>query len=814
MLTALCAHADDQPVADSVELKKLIQQQQQQRATTARQLSLQQGAAKITAEQVQQLQQQLEQARKKLATEQQEVTRLENDTATLDAQIAEYQKVLPQHEAADALVGIADAAAGRLAELQQSAAALQEQLATLRKSAVEWRSKVSESEQRIAALVAARPELQKKRDEAAAARDKAEQTITEARKVATASMAAATAAELTLNQTRERQQQAAKSSEQIAAAVKSLQTSVQMLQKAAEASGVDSTTAISTLQKAIADFAPVTAQNTELTRSLAARVDEYATQLTAAQEKLKQDSAAVAARDQEAAPLREAFTTAAAAMDASIAEETTLTKTVAEGKSWQDTLNAQLLALSPSLDKLRAETAIVTAESTEYRRQAQEALEPLGRFVSFSRDVAPILASRCVACHNTRSPGGRLNLDSYAALLKGGESGESFTPGHSADSLLLSMIEDGSMPKEAAALEADQIAVLKRWINAGAPLDAGMAESSDLFDLMPELAQPLPPREYSTPIPVTAVAFSPDGSELATSGYHEVLVWSTADGALLRRITNVAERVYDVEYSADGTQLAVAAGTPGELGELKLFSVADGTLLRTLVRSRDAIFALSFSPDHSRIACCGADRSISVANLQSGEILLHVEDHADWVLDVNWSPDGQKLISGSRDKTSKVFNAADGSPVVTFSGHGQPVYTAVFLSDSMTAATGGGDKRVRIWTSADGKEVRGIGGFGGDVFRIQRLPEDQLLSASGDGKLHLHKSADGAAVRQYAGHSDWVYTVSSHTARGLVASGCYDGEVRIWNAADGSSVTAFPAIPKDKAVATAQTSDAVTPASN
>lgn len=89
----------------------------------------------------------------------------------------------------------------------------------------------------------------------------------------------------------------------------------------------------------------------------------------------------------------------------------------------------------------------------------------------------------------------------------------------------------------------------------------------------------------------------------ASSGYHEVLVWNTADGTLIRRISNVAERIYDLEFSADGTSLAVAAGTPGQLGELKLFSAADGSLIRTLVRSRDAVFALSYSPNGQLIAC-------------------------------------------------------------------------------------------------------------------------------------------------------------------------------------------------------------------
>jgi len=474
-----------------------------------------------------------------------------------------------------------------------------------------------------------------------------------------------------------------------------------------------------------------------------------------------------------------------------------------DGEMWQKALQAQLTGLEPSLQKLNAEMQIVSNEALVARREAEATLEPLGRFVSFSQHVAPIFAERCIACHNTRSPGGRLNLDSFAAMLKGGESGAAVAAHKTADSLLLTMIEDGSMPKDADPLKPEEIAVVKHWIEVGAPLDAGIALNADLFDVMPERSQPLPPDEYRVAIPVTAVAFNADGSQLASSGYREVLVWNTADGSLVRRISNVAERIYDLEFSADGNSLAVAAGTPGQLGELKLFSAANGSLLRTLVRSRDAVFALSFSPNGQQLACAGADRSIYVVNVSTGEEATHIEDHADWVMDVNWSPDGTRLVSSSRDKTCKVFDAATGNPVITFPGHGEPVYTAAFLADSKTVVSGGGDKRLRVWNSADSKEIRAIGGFGGDVFRVQILPDDIILSASGDRAVHQNKAADGAEIRKLTGHNDWVYTLSANVGRKLIASGSYDGEIRLWNSEDGTMTTSFIAVPKGQlAVAT------------
>ncbi len=71
------------------------------------------------------------------------------------------------------------------------------------------------------------------------------------------------------------------------------------------------------------------------------------------------------------------------------------------------------------------------------------------------------------------------------------------------------MVEDGSMPKDADPLTAEEIATIKKWIDTGAILDAGIAESAELITFIPKLPQPAPPESYRVTLPVTALAFSP-----------------------------------------------------------------------------------------------------------------------------------------------------------------------------------------------------------------------------------------------------------------------------------------------------------------
>ncbi|HEX6986732.1 MAG TPA: c-type cytochrome domain-containing protein, partial [Planctomycetaceae bacterium] len=243
---------------------------------------------------------------------------------------------------------------------------------------------------------------------------------------------------------------------------------------------------------------------------------------------------------------------------------------------------------------------------------AATALPAEERPVSFAEDVAPVLVSQCLACHNARTAKGRFSVETYATLMKGGESGAAVAPGDGDFSNLVLLVESGEMPKDGDPLPEEQVALLKRWIAEGAKLDDGKPADKPLAAIMPKPPQPTPPETYPGPVPVTALAFRPDGSLLAVSGYHEVLLFDPNDGRLVRRVQNLAERIHAVEFSPDGQSLAVAAGTPARLGEVKLFRIETGELVADLASAGDSFFDVAFSPDGSKLAAAGADRTVRV----------------------------------------------------------------------------------------------------------------------------------------------------------------------------------------------------------
>ena len=511
--------------------------------------------------------------------------------------------------------------------------------------------------------------------------------------------------------------------------------------------------------------------------------------------KLAEAEATAKAEEAKAVAATKALTDSQAAVKTIQTTVATSKKSLTDSQGGLKQADTQFVAFKPQLDKASNEFASISQDHVNKRRAAEKHLIGIGELVSFAETVAPIFSKRCLACHNARTAKGRYNMETFAAIVKGGESGDALEVGDADSSTLFAMIEDGSMPKDADPLSPEQIAAVKHWINTGAVLDAGLSPSAPLIQIMPKETQPDPPEAYPVPVPVTSVAFSPDGATLATSGYHEVILWKVEDGSLLRRITNVAERVYDIEFTKDGQKIVVASGTPAQIGEAKIFQVADGKLLGDLVRTDDSVFAVSLSPDQKRLATAGADRAIRVFDFATQKQQLLIEDHADWVMDVAWSADGTRLASASRDKTSKVFDAVSGDSLVTFNGHGQPVYGVGFQADGKIVVSSGSDKQIRTWNVADAKQIKVIGGFGNEVFRIIITPEGHVYSCSADKNARAHQISDGKALKTFAGHTDWVYSVAVHAGTKRVVAGSYNGEVRIWNIDDAKESLKIIAAP-------------------
>jgi len=418
--------------------------------------------------------------------------------------------------------------------------------------------------------------------------------------------------------------------------------------------------------------------------------------------------------------------------------------------------------------------------------------------VSFKQDIAPLLQKKCVTCHGPDKSKGKFRLDSFESLRKPGESGDlPIVPTAPDRSKLFQLITakdpDDRMPQKDDPLSAAQIAVIERWIKQGAAFDGADSKAS-LASLLPREPYPEPPSIYPRPAPVTALAFSPDGRELAASGYHEVTVWNATDGSLGRRLKRLPQRIQSIAWHRDGRLLAVAGGSPGQSGELLLVDSRNGDVAKSLVTTSDVLLSALFSPDGSRLAVGGADNVVRVFDVATGAQTLLIQQHADWVMCVTWSPDGTRLASASRDRTARVYDAKTGELTASFTEHAAPVNAVVFAPDGKSVISADRDKNVFAWDPQEGKKLGEFKEFDGEVFQLQ-INGDKLLACSSDGKVREYLIDGRKFVRSYPSGADRVYSLAVDPAAKQFAAGSHDGEVRIWRNGEELPVLSFRAVP-------------------
>jgi WD40 repeat protein len=192
---------------------------------------------------------------------------------------------------------------------------------------------------------------------------------------------------------------------------------------------------------------------------------------------------------------------------------------------------------------------------------------------------------------------------------------------------------------------------------------------------------------------VTAVAFSHDGTQLASASRDETIkLWDSSTGELRKTLQGHSSWVSDVAFSHDGTQLASASRDE----TIKLWDPSTGELRKTLQGHSSWVHAVAFSHDGTQLASGSNDKTIKLWNPSTGELRKTLKGHSFSVNAVAFSHNGTQLASVSWD-TIELWDPSTGKLRKTLKGHSSWVTDMAFSHDGTQLASASKDKTIKLW---------------------------------------------------------------------------------------------------------------------
>ena len=265
---------------------------------------------------------------------------------------------------------------------------------------------------------------------------------------------------------------------------------------------------------------------------------------------------------------------------------------------------------------------------------------------------------------------------------------------------------------------------------------------------------------------ISTVAFSPDGTTLATgghdnlsgdSGYNRIRLWDADTGQLKTTLVGHMDSILSVVFSPDGSTLASGGGWPNnnrsnrkQDAGIRLWDVTTGQLKATLTGATDSVGSVAFSPDGTKLASGSRDHKVQLWDVVTRRLTATFRGHRSRVNNIAFSPDGNTLATGHGDSqtegAAQLWDVATREVTTTFRGDRGPVNSVAFSPDGNTLATGNGDWRT-------------------------------------DGTVQLWEVTTGQLISTLTGHTDEVSSVAFSPDGTTLASGSEDGTVLLWNLA-------------------------------
>jgi WD40 repeat protein len=292
---------------------------------------------------------------------------------------------------------------------------------------------------------------------------------------------------------------------------------------------------------------------------------------------------------------------------------------------------------------------------------------------------------------------------------------------------------------------------------------------------------------------VTAVTFSPDGKEMASSA-EGIRRWDPFTGKALSSSVESGGRVHALAFSPDGKVLASGGERSSfdSTGRLVLWDTASQKAIHELRASNWQVSAVTFSPDGKSLAVASREGRIAVWQVATGRWLTDLSKGEATVSagcgpSLAFSPDGKLLASADDEGLIRLWAAGTKTKVADFPSRTREVRALAFSPDGDLLACGGADGTVRLWRMPTHRIFAELPGQADNVLAIAFSPDGRFLASayadwSGQpATIYLYEVATGQHVRPLGGHQGTIHSVAFSPDGLTLASGSADTTVLLWN---------------------------------
>ncbi|MEM8809592.1 MAG: WD40 repeat domain-containing protein, partial [Cyanobacteria bacterium P01_G01_bin.38] len=274
---------------------------------------------------------------------------------------------------------------------------------------------------------------------------------------------------------------------------------------------------------------------------------------------------------------------------------------------------------------------------------------------------------------------------------------------------------------------------------------------------------------------VYSVAFSPDGQQIASTGYDNMVnLWSLS-GEQLESFRGHQALVFKVKFSPSGQILASSSGD----NTVKLWQLSNQNLKNLRGHTR-SVQDIVFSPQGNQVATASDDATVKLWSSE-GNWQRDLKHQGD-VYRARFGPNGEKLYSGDENGTLTIWSA-EGALINSFPAHPEAAILGIAISpDGQTIATAGYEPIIRLW-SAQGEQSQALPLTSSEyIWNLAFSPDGQILLAGDtEGNLQFWNVSSGKLEKTIAAHDATIYSIQVSQEKQLIVTASEDRTAKLWS---------------------------------